>query len=63
VPARSPRPIGDTLSAIVEVTESRAASTGHRGVVRTTVSVRNQDDEEVLVYTPVRLIRGQASGA
>jgi acyl dehydratase len=53
--------VGDTLSAIVEVTESRPASTGHRGVVRTTVSVRNQDDEEVLVYTPVRLIRGGAA--
>lgn len=51
--------VGDTLSAIVEVTEARKASSGERGVVTTTVSVRNQDDVEVLVYTPTRLIRGQ----
>jgi len=55
---RKPVFVGDTLSAIVEVTESRPASTGARGVVTTRVSVRNQDDDEVLVYTPVRLIRG-----
>jgi acyl dehydratase len=53
--------VADTLSAVVEVTESRAASSGDRGVVTTRVSVRNQDDEEVLVYTPVRLIRGDGS--
>ncbi len=51
--------VGDTLSAIVEVTEARKASSGERGVVTTTVSVRNQDDVEVLVYVPTRLIRGQ----
>src|SRR3954454_11101863 len=51
--------VGDTLCAVVEVTESRKASSGERGVVTTRVSVRNQDDAEVLVYTPVRLIRGR----
>jgi acyl dehydratase len=51
--------VGDTLSAIVEVTDARKASSGERGVVTTTVSVRNQDDVEVLVYVPTRLIRGQ----
>ena len=56
---RKPVFVGDTLSAVVEVTESRPASSGARGVVTTRVSVRNQDDEEVLVYTPVRLIRGR----
>jgi acyl dehydratase len=50
--------VGDTIHAIVEVTEARAASSGNRGVVTARVSVRNQDDEEVLVYIPVRLIRG-----
>ena len=51
--------VGDTLHVVVEVTEARAASTGPRGVVTTRNSVRNQHDEEVLVYTPVRLIRGR----
>ena len=50
--------VGDTLDAVVEVTEARAASSGGRGVVTTRISVRNQDDDEVLVFVPVRLIRG-----
>jgi len=50
--------VGDTLLAICTVTESRPSSKPGRGVVTATVSVRNQRDEEVLVFTPVRLIRG-----
>src|SRR4051794_13021728 len=56
---RKPVFVGDTLSAVVEVLESRPASSGARGVVSSRVSVRNQDDVEVLVYEPVRLIRGR----
>jgi acyl dehydratase len=44
---------------VVEVTQARAASTGQRGVVTTRNTIRNQRDEDVLVYTPVRLIRGR----
>jgi acyl dehydratase len=51
--------VGDTLTAVVEVTAARAASSGARGVVSTTISVRNQDDQEVLVFSPIRLIRGR----
>lgn len=50
--------VGDTLHALVRTTESRASSKPGRGVVTAHVSVRNQRDEEVLVFTPVRLIRG-----
>ena len=50
--------VGDTLLAICTTTESRPSSKPGRGVVTATVSVRNQRDEEVLVFTPVRLIRG-----
>ena len=56
---RQPVCVGDTLYAVCEVLESRPASSGARGVVTTQVTVLNQDDEEVLVYTPVRLIRGK----
>lgn len=52
--------VGDTIHAVVETTEARAASTGNRGVVSATVSVRNQRNEEVLVFKPVRIIRGRA---
>ena len=55
---KKPVYVGDTLHAIVTTTESRASSKPGRGVVTTTVSVRNQRDDEVLVFTPVRLIRG-----
>jgi acyl dehydratase len=58
---KKPVYVGDTIHAVVEVTESRAASSGpDRGVVTTRISVRNQDDEEVLVFVPVRLIRGES---
>ncbi|MGV0793185.1 FAS1-like dehydratase domain-containing protein [Mycolicibacterium sp. XJ1819] len=50
--------VGDTLHAVVTTTESRASSKPGRGVVTAHVSVRNQRDDEVLVFTPVRLIRG-----
>jgi acyl dehydratase len=60
---RQPVFVGDTIHAVVEITESRAASTGNRGVVKSTIRVYNQRDEEVLVFHPVRLIRGRADGA
>ncbi|WP_035867240.1 MaoC/PaaZ C-terminal domain-containing protein [Cryptosporangium arvum] len=55
---KGPTFVGDTLYAVVTTLEARPSSKPGRGVVRTEVSVRNQRDEEVLVYTPVRLIRG-----
>lgn len=59
---KAPVFVGDTLYATCEVNESRKASSGERGVVTTTVRVYNQDDQEVLVFVPVRLIRGEAYG-
>ena len=56
---KRPAYVGDTLHVVVEVTGARAASAGHRGVVTTRNSVRNQRGEDVLIYTPVRLIRGR----
>jgi acyl dehydratase len=56
---KAPVYVGDTLSVEVEVTECRETSSGGRGLVTTRNSVRNQRDEEVLVYTPVRLLRGR----
>jgi acyl dehydratase len=50
--------VGDTLHALVTTTESRQSSKPGRGVVSAHVSVRNQHDEEVMVFEPIRLIRG-----
>ena len=55
---KRPTVVGDTIHAEVRVTESRAASSGNRGVVRTTNSVVNQRGEVVLVYEPLRLVSG-----
>lgn len=51
--------VGDTIDVEVEVTEARASRTPGRGVVTTRNRVRNQRGEEVLVYTPTRLILGR----
>jgi acyl dehydratase len=50
--------VGDTVHVEVEVTESRQSSKPGRGVVTSRNSIRNQRGEEVMVYNPVRLIRG-----
>ena len=55
---RRPVYVGDTIHVIVEVTEAREASGGGRGVVTTRNTVVNQSGAAVLVYAPVRLIRG-----
>lgn len=56
---KRPTYVGDTICAVVEVTQSRPASTGARGVVSSTITVFNQRDEELITFTPVRLIRGR----
>lgn len=50
--------VGDTIHVEVEITESRQSSKPGRGIVTSRNSVRNQRGEEVLIYNPVRLIRG-----
>ena len=59
---RRPVFVGDTLTVVVEITESRPSSRPGSGVVTSTNTVFNQHDEDVLVYTPVRLIRGRDHG-
>jgi acyl dehydratase len=56
---RGPVFVGNTITVVVEVTESRAASKGPRGVVTTRNTVIKRGGGTVLVYEPVRLIRGR----
>jgi acyl dehydratase len=56
---RAPVFVGDTIEVVVEVTESRQSSKPGRGVVTARNTVRNQRGEVVMVFTPVRLIRGR----
>src|SRR5439155_6336183 len=55
---RRPVYVGDTIEVVVEVTESRASSKAGRGIVSATNTVLNQNGDVVLVYTPIRMIRG-----
>jgi acyl dehydratase len=55
---KRPVVVGDTIEVVVEVTESRPSSKPGRGVVTATNTVYNQRGEVVMVFTPVRLIRG-----
>jgi acyl dehydratase len=61
VSVRAPVFVGDTITVVVEVTESRPASSGARGVVTTRNTVVKRGGGTVLVYEPVRLIRGRAA--
>ena len=59
-----PKPafVGDTICAVVEIIENKPEPSGDLSVVSTRIGVHNQRDEEVLVYTPVRLVRGRDYG-
>ena len=56
---RAPVFVGDTITVVVETTEARPSSREGRGVVTARNTVYNQHGQDVLVFTPVRLIRGR----
>ena len=62
IDVKAPVLSGDTIHVEMEVTQSRATSKG-RGLVRTRNTVVNQRGETVIVYTPLRLMRGRPEGA
>jgi acyl dehydratase len=53
---------GDTIHVDIEVTEVRETSKGGRGIVRTRNAVINQKGETVMVYEPVRMMKGKPAG-
>ena len=54
---KGPTLVGDTIHVECEVTEHRLASKGDRGLVRFSNRVKNQKDEIVLQYNPLRLLK------
>jgi acyl dehydratase len=60
---KRPTVVGDTIHVEARVLESRPASSGNRGVVRTENRVVNQRGETVLVYEPLRLVGGSPKPA
>ncbi|MGE0718515.1 MAG: MaoC family dehydratase [Alphaproteobacteria bacterium] len=60
---KGPTFAGDTIHVECEVTDARAASRGHRGLVRTRNAILNQRGETVIVYTPLRMVKRRPGGA
>jgi acyl dehydratase len=54
---KGPTLVGDTIHVECEVAERRLASKGERGLVRFRNQVKNQRDEVVLEYHPLRLLK------
>jgi acyl dehydratase len=50
--------VGDTIHVTVEITESRQSRRPGRGIVVSRNAVVNTRGDEVLIYHPVRMIRG-----
>ena len=59
---KGPVVAGDTVHVEVTVTEVRPTSKG-RGLVRTRNEIKNQRGETVIVYTPLRLVKGSKAAA
>ena len=57
--ALAPVRVGDTIYAIVEVAGVKPTSKGNRAIVDSTITVFNQNDEIVLVYTAKRMLAGR----
>ena len=51
--------VGDTIQALVEVTDIRPTSKHNRAVVTSKITVYNQRHEVVMEYTAVRLLAGR----
>jgi acyl dehydratase len=60
IDVRRPVFVGDTIRVRIEITDSRPSKKPDRGVVTSRNAVRNQRDEETLVYSVVRIVRGPA---
>ena len=54
---KGPTYVGDTIHVECEVVEHRLASKGDRGLVRFSNKVVKQDNEVVLEYNPLRLLK------
>ncbi|HEX5769256.1 MAG TPA: acyl dehydratase, partial [Burkholderiales bacterium] len=54
---KGPTFVGDTIHVECEVTEQRRASKGERGLVRFLNRVLTQNNEVVLEYNPLRLLK------
>jgi len=57
----APVRVGDTIHGEIEVTSVRPTSKGNRGIVVSTVEVKNQQGEVVMRYEATRMLAGRES--
>ncbi|WP_028081912.1 MaoC family dehydratase [Solimonas soli] len=57
--ALKPVRVGDTIWAIVTITDVKPTSKGNRAVVTSEIEVHNTRGEQVLVYTAKRMLAGR----
>lgn len=50
---------GDTVWAVIEVTEIRPTSKNNRAIVTSRIDVKNQHGKDVMTYTAVRMLAGR----
>ena len=55
---KGPTLAGDTIRVDIDITEVRPTSKGGRAIVRTRNTVTNQKGEVVMVYNPLRMMKG-----
>ena len=58
----APVRIGDTIHGEIEVTSVRPTSKGNRGIVASTIEVKNQLGEVVMSYEATRMLAGRSTG-
>ncbi len=56
---KAPSVAGDTIEVEIEVTELRQTSTGNRAIVKSRNIVTNQKGKVVMVYQPLRMLKGR----
>jgi len=59
----APVRVGDTVHGEIEITSVRPTSKGNRGIVTSTVEVKNQRGETVMAYDTTRMMAGRATCA
>lgn len=58
IKAVAPVLVGDTIWAVIETADVRPTSKGNRAIVKSLVTVHNQDEKVVLTYEVTRMLAG-----
>ena len=57
----APVRVGDTIHGEIEVMSVRPTSKGNRGIVVSTIEIKNQHGEVVITYEATRMLAGRSA--